>query len=320
MKKIAFGTWSWGNQFLWGYSPDKDDEELRKTFFAAINHGFSLVDTADSYGTGALNGRSEYLLGKFINELNKHDRSKLLVATKLAPYPWRIGKKGLLKAFHASKNRLQNHLDIVQIHWTTARFNPWQDFQLLECLHQLQLDGNNFQIGFSNVGPQRLLKIINYLAERNVKLANVQNQFSLLSPDIGKSRRVLQICKEKKIDFYAYSPLAFGILCIPPYDNKVENYTWLRSLIKLNLLEITQELRGKIHEIALSREVSQAQVVINWCLFQDAIPIVGLRKVSHAIDISNVFNWNLTKSEFEELDDLSKNCSKKMPANPFTSN
>jgi pyridoxine 4-dehydrogenase len=25
------GTWSWGNQFLWGYS-EKDDEELQKVF------------------------------------------------------------------------------------------------------------------------------------------------------------------------------------------------------------------------------------------------------------------------------------------------
>ena len=25
---IGFGTWSWGNQLLWGYVPERDDPEL----------------------------------------------------------------------------------------------------------------------------------------------------------------------------------------------------------------------------------------------------------------------------------------------------
>ena len=44
------------------------DSELQRTFNLAVENGINLFDTADSYGTGRLNGQSEKLLGKFISE------------------------------------------------------------------------------------------------------------------------------------------------------------------------------------------------------------------------------------------------------------
>lgn len=43
-------------------------------------------------GTGALNGRSEQLLGQFVKEAPVSDaaRSNVCIATKLAAYPWRL--------------------------------------------------------------------------------------------------------------------------------------------------------------------------------------------------------------------------------------
>lgn len=64
---MGFGTWAWGNQLLWGYQ-ESMDEELQRTFNLAVENGINLFDTADSYGTGKLNGQSEKLLGKFIRE------------------------------------------------------------------------------------------------------------------------------------------------------------------------------------------------------------------------------------------------------------
>ena len=64
---MGFGTWAWGNQLLWGYQESMDDE-LQQIFNLAVENGVNLFDTADSYGTGKLNGQSEKLLGKFIRE------------------------------------------------------------------------------------------------------------------------------------------------------------------------------------------------------------------------------------------------------------
>jgi pyridoxine 4-dehydrogenase len=66
---MGFGTWAWGNQLLWGYQESMDNE-LQDCFNLALRNGINLFDTADSYGTGRLNGQSERLLGKFILEFD----------------------------------------------------------------------------------------------------------------------------------------------------------------------------------------------------------------------------------------------------------
>lgn len=103
---IGFGTWSWGNQLLWGYEPDRDDPALAETLEVAVRGGLSLVDTADSYGTGRFNGRSEWLLGRILDRCDGALRAQLTVATKLAPFPWRLGRRGFDRAFSASQERL----------------------------------------------------------------------------------------------------------------------------------------------------------------------------------------------------------------------
>lgn len=64
---MGLGTWAWGNKLLWGYQEEMDGV-LQETFNLAVRNGINLFDTADSYGTGKLNGQSEKLLGKFIRE------------------------------------------------------------------------------------------------------------------------------------------------------------------------------------------------------------------------------------------------------------
>jgi Aldo/keto reductase family len=84
------GTWAWGNKFLFGYDTSMDPE-LQQLFEYAVGQGVNLFDTADSYGTGVLNGRSEQLLGSFIRDLPYKDAAtRVHVATKLAGYPWRV--------------------------------------------------------------------------------------------------------------------------------------------------------------------------------------------------------------------------------------
>jgi len=317
-KRIGLGTWSWGNKLFWNYQSSNDDD-LRDTYNEVLSRGFDLIDTADSYGTGNLQGRSELLIGKFLSNTPSAMKKRIQVATKLAPYPWRIGKRGFNEPFLKSLERLNNKLDIVQLHWSTAKYNPWQELELLNNLCDLKDQGFDFQIGLSNIGPQRLKKLINILAKRDQKLKSVQIQFSLLAPDLKKQYDVKKICEENNIDFFAYSPLAFGILCINPDKQENKEKSFIRNALFEKFKKPTYELRECLRGIANKRSVSQAQVAINWCCYQGAIPLVGMRKKSQVVDVSNVFKWNLNKNEFKLLQEVSKNCLKKMPKNPFTS-
>ncbi len=318
MSEIGFGTWSWGNQLLWGYSPNDHDQFLKEAFNAAIESGLDFIDTADSYGTGNLNGRSETLLGKYIHALPKHKKRSITIATKLAPFPWRIGRKGFYKAFFASKERLQNKIDRVQLHWSTSRYAPWQEAQLIDGLCDLYEKGLFSEIGVSNMGPLRLKWVHKRLQERGIPLKSVQIQFSLLSPEPNKSTEIKNVCKELNIEFLAYSPLALGILAIPP-TQEIKPKTLLRRSIFNLLIPSTKELREGLHNIARNNNASQVQVALNWCRSHGTKPIPGIRKASHAIDIGKAIKWKITNSEKSLLDELSRNSKVRMPNNPFQS-
>ena len=131
ISSLGCGTWSWGNKLLWDYDPSQD-EEIYRAYRAIRDAGVTIFDTADSYGTMELNGRAEILLGQFERRYqeelsagnnrksNMFDLGSLLsgnndaarksnkqqVATKFAPYPWRITRESLVQAARESLERL----------------------------------------------------------------------------------------------------------------------------------------------------------------------------------------------------------------------
>ena len=315
---IGFGTWAWGNKLIWGYKAETDDSLLKKTFFDAINGGLNLVDTADSYGTGRLFGQSEKLIGNFLEELPKRKLKKITIATKLAPFPWRIGRNGLNKAFKESNQRLKGNLKRVQLHWSTYRYAPWQEEQLLNGLGDLYEQGLIEEIGLSNTGPQRLSFLYQKLKERGIKINSIQMQFSLLTKPSLEDEKIRRICKENNIEYLAYSPLALGILTIPP-NNSQKSSTFLRQELFKRMIPRTKELRTLLFNISKKYSASQAQVALNWVRSHGIKPIVGIRNPSQAKDAISALNWSITNSEKEKLDFYRTKCLINMPQNPFNS-
>ena len=315
---IGFGTWAWGNKLVWGYKPETDDILLKKTFFDAINGGLDLIDTADSYGTGTLFGQSEKLIGNFLEELPKKKIKDITIATKLAPFPWRIGRNGLKKAFKESNKRLKGNMKRVQLHWSTYSYAPWQEEQLINGLGDLYEDGVIEEIGLSNTGPKRLSFLYQKLQERDIKIKSIQMQFSLLTKPSLDDERIKNLCHENNIEYLAYSPLALGILTVPPNESS-EPSTFLRKKLFQRILPKTQELRTLLANIGNKYSASQAQVALNWIRSHGAKPIVGIRNPRQAKDIISALNWSLTKQEQKELDIYRTKCLINMPENPLTS-
>lgn len=315
---IGFGTWAWGNQVVWGYDPQHDDGRLAATFQQALASGLTPVDTADSYGTGRLNGRSEALLGRFLSETTPSQRSGLVVCTKLAPFPWRLGRRGMDRAFEASRARLNGHIQRVQLHWSTARYAPWQESALLDGLADLVLQGQVRELGVSNVGPNRLAWMHKRLADRGVRLSSLQVQFSLLAPGDDRLRQVLARCQELQIDLLAYSPLALGVLCQPPQDER-EPTTLIRRRLFRRLLPASRELRSVMDSIARDHNASMVQVALNWCRARGTTPIPGVRTPEQVNDVAAALAWTLSENDVNALDEARATCALRMPDNPFQS-
>ena len=315
---IGFGTWAWGNKLVWGYKPETDNILLKKTFFDAIDGGLDLIDTADSYGTGNLFGHSEKLIGDFLEELPESKLKEIIIATKLAPFPWRIGRNGLKYAFEESNRRLRGHMTRVQLHWSTYRYAPWQEEQLLNGLGDLYEKGLIKEIGLSNTGPKRLSFLYQKLKERGIKINSIQMQFSLLTKPTLEEERIKNICFEHNIEYLAYSPLALGVLTIPP-NTSPKPSTFLRKKLFNRILPKTKELRTILTKIGKKYSASQAQVALNWVRSHGVKPIVGIRNPLQSKDSVSALKWSLTNSDKETLDFCRAQCLTNMPQNPLTS-
>ena len=317
---IGVGTWAWGNRFLWGYEPAQDGA-LESCFRRAVELGLTFFDTADSYGTGRLQGRSEELLGRFCAALPEEQRRRLCVATKLAPFPWRLGRHGYDRALAGSLRRLRGKLDRVQLHWSTARYAPWQETPLLEGLADRVAAGEVASLGLSNMGPRRLRRLHAHLAERGVPVSSLQVQLSLLAPEAVAPGGVAEVCGELGIQLIGYSPLALGLLGRAPGPLS-PTPTGPRGLLFRRLWPRMQPLLAALQEIAAARQVDQAEVALNWCRAHGAMPIPGLREVRQAERAAAALAWRLEEGERQELDRLVHRCAEvgaRMPANPFQS-
>jgi len=313
---IGVGTWAWGNRLVWDYDPSRDDGLLPGTVQAAIRAGVRLFDTADSYGTGALEGCSERLLGAAVAQ--SPPPPEVIIATKLAPYPWRLGRRAFDRPLAASRCRLQGRLDRVQLHWSTARYAPWQEDALLNGLADLVLGGVVRELGVSNMGPRRLRRWHGRLQRRGVRLCSVQVQLSPLCRDALAPDGVLSVCRELAIEGLGYSPLALGLLS-RRWSLRDSLPTGLRGLLFRRLLPGLEPLQDLLAELARSHGSTPTAVCLNWCRAHGALPIVGLRRPEQVAAIADALGWSLPAAEREAIDGLAAKLKQRMPANPFSS-
>ncbi|MGA9379768.1 MAG: aldo/keto reductase [Phormidium sp.] len=312
---MGCGTWAWGNRLLWGYDPSMD-AQLQEVFNLCVSNGVTLFDTGDSYGTGKLNGRSETLLGKFSQAYSGINQENICIATKLAAYPWRLTRQSMVNAGKASAKRLGRNVDLVQMHWSTANYLPWQEWALLDGLADLYKQGLVKGVGLSNYGSKRLKKVHQRFAERGVPITSLQVQYSLLSTYPVTQLGLKDVCDELGIKLIAYSPLALGLLT-GKYSEKTTLPKGVRGLAFRQMLPGIQPLLGCLREIAETRNKTMSQVAINWCICQGTIPIPGAKSVEQAKDNLGALGWQLGVNEVAELDKAAASTDKKMVQNIF---
>lgn len=316
LPEMGCGTWAWGNRLLWDYDASMDDD-LQQVFNHCVSQGVTLFDSGDSYGTGKLNGQSEKLLGRFSNAYAGPNKDRICLATKLAPYPWRLTPNAMVKAGEASAERL-GHLDLVQMHWSTANYLPWQEAPLLKGLADLCTNGIAKGMGVSNFGPKRLRLAHKRLAEQGVNIQTLQVQYSLLSTYPVTELGLKEVCDELDIQLIAYSPLALGLLT-GKYERKDDLPKGLRKFALGQILPGVKPLLDCLSAIATEKNKTMSQIAINWCMCKGTLPIPGAKNLQQAKQNTGALGWRLTDGEVTELDKASAACTKQMVQNIFQS-
>jgi len=309
---MGAGTWAWGNKLLWGYD-ESQNEVLRDGFNAAIESGITWFDSADSYGTGAIEGNAEVLWGDFARNSPSAAGRQAQLFTKFAPYPWRIGAGSIEAACDAALARIgRDQLEVAQLHWPPTL--GWQQSAYLDALANLRRTGKARAVGLSNFGPKSLAKVVDEMEARGEAISSNQVQFSLLSRAPGTDERIEE-ANALGVTIIGYSPLALGLLSgkyspeNPPPGARGQIYR--ETLPKIAGLLCTMEAVGA------ERGKTVAQVAINYVLCKGALPLVGVRSRTQAKDNTGALGWRLSDGEVFELERAAMACNADVVQNIF---
>ena len=255
---LGFGTWAWGNKLLWGYDENADGT-LREAFdHAQGSVGSSLFfDTGDSYGTGALEGRAESLLGEFRRESAQPDRC--VIGTKLAVYPNRLTGASFEAACRASLERMgRDQLEVVQAHWSAQNFQPWQEPALWDGLARCHEAGLARAVGTSNFGPKQCVPALTHDRLFPSELRSLARGLATPQPDARTSsirfrrlRKVNKYWSERGVPHSVNqvgAPTASG--CLPLFAHSA--VLWQVQLSLLSTLPIESGLLDECADLGIT--------------------------------------------------------------------
>lgn len=297
---ISWGAWPWGDTSTFHWS---DDElpALHAAWARLLEQGMTFIDTAQVYGSG----KSEEILGDLINNHSPGvDRSKIIVQTKWLPnvtdqatnifHPVDAPVKQLRKTLdRMNLTYVDSYMCHGPIHLTSIK-------QVAEGLAKCVEEGMTKVVGVANYSVEDMLKMKDALAEYGVPLATNQCEFSILRR-MPETEGMLEACKKNDIIFQSYSSLGQGRLSgkyskenPPPKEYHFSSYD----------MEYIEPVLTVLRKFATKYDVSVAAVAINWNICKGAIPVVGIRKESQAVQNMQALGWRLTREEITELDKL----------------
>ncbi len=216
-----------------------DLAECERSVVDAIDAGYRLIDTAQSYG-------NEEAVGKAIKKSGV-PRGDLFVTTKL--WIQSRGYEGAKKAFEASLKKLQlDYLDLYLIH------QPYGDvYGEWRAMEELYKEGKIRAIGVSNFQPDRLMDLI---IHNEVKPAINQIEINPFNQQIDTQKFLL----ENNVQTEAWAPFAEG------KNNIFQNETLIAIGQKYNKGVAQVVLRWLTQRgiVALSKTVHRERMLQNF--------------------------------------------------------
>lgn len=209
---IGMGTWG-----------IRDEDSALRALIYAVEHGLSLVDTAEMYGQG----KAEELVGRVIREVG---RDSVFVVTKLYPHRFRDPSRAI-SATELSLRRLGvSYVDLVLIHWPDDLAPVRVQVRSLEAIAE---KGLTRYIGLSNFSEELMVEAVESAAK--YEIAANQVEYSVLERYVEK--RLLRTCLNYGITIISYSPLKRGaVLRVKLLRDLASKYGKTPAQVALNYL------------------------------------------------------------------------------------
>jgi aryl-alcohol dehydrogenase-like predicted oxidoreductase len=306
---FALGVMTFGGTTGWG-----TDEPLSRAIFNRyIELGGNFIDTADMYA----DGRSEELIGKFIEEGKLRDRIVLATKYSFNPMPGNPNsggnsRKNIYRALEGSLRRLKT--EFLDLYWQHVwdRVTPVEE--VVATLNDLARAGKIRYYGLSDV-PAWYVARAYTLAEKEGKdrLISLQLEYSLVERNI--EREHVPVAQDLGIGICPWSPLGGGFLS-GKYrrqasgvkgEGRLETLKNSPNPVMQKFTERNWRILDALLEVAKGMGNSPAQVALNWAATQPGITsvILGATNVSQLEDNLASISFAIPSGLRAQLDDAS---------------
>ncbi|MFG2302229.1 aldo/keto reductase [Actinacidiphila glaucinigra] len=295
----------------WAYTASRQDgESSLRAVHTAVDHGTTLLDTADMYGPFT----NELLLGRVLKER----RREVFVSTKCGLL---VGEQHLVangrpsyvkRACDASLRRLQTDvIDLYQLH------RPDPEVPVEEtwgAMAELVAAGKVRALGWCAVGARAARRAGAGIYDETLRqlrraqqvfpVSCVQAELSVWSPEA--LAELLPWCTQRGVGFMAAMPLGNGFLTgtlTPGQGFEPDDVRARHPRFTAEMMAANQPIVAGLRRVAEVHGATPAQVALAWVLAQgrQVVPIPGAKQQRWTAENAGAAELRLTEEDFAEI-------------------
>jgi len=301
---FSFGTMTVGGRDRFGKMGTLDVPETSRMLDVCRDAGVTTIDTADMYSFGG----AEEILGEAL----KGRRDAFVVATKAfmrlgtGPHDVGLSRRHLIHACEDSLRRLQTDYIDLYISHEPDMLVPVDE--TMRAYEDLVTQGKVRYVGCSNHSAWHTMKALG-VSDR-LRLGRYicqQVNYSLIAREV--EHEIVPLSLDQSVGLMAWSPLHAGLLSGKFRRDERPSVSRLNELDAPGTIDYERVYRivDVLVRIAEAREVTPAQVALNWVLNKPGVDtvIIGARDETQLRDNLAAVNWRLSADEMGELDAVS---------------
>lgn len=306
LPKVSLGLWQ-------NFGLEKLVSEQRKILLKAFDMGITHFDLANNYGAPA-RGKAEENFGEILKSDLGTYRDELIISTKAGfdmwpgPYGNWGSRKYLMASLDQSLKRMGlEYVDIFYHHRPDPE-TPLEE--TMGALADIVKQGKALYVGISNYSELEAREAIQMLRIQGVSCLIHQPRYNMFERDAEKG--LFNALLENGAGCICYSPLAQGALTDRYLNGIPEGSRASREGTTVGGRYLTDDKLAQIkalHELAVKRGQTLAQMALSWVLREEAVTsvLIGASSVKQLEgNVDCLKNLEFTAEELEQIDSILK--------------
>ena len=294
--------------FSHAYGAPTQRSEAVRAIRAAFDLGYTMFDTAETYGTAADPHENEKLVGEALKDIRdqvqivtkfgiRFDETSSAVNKPLIPD---ARPETIRASVEGSLRRLQtDHIDLYFQHRMDPSVEPEAVAQVMADLIR---EGKITHWGISEATEEYLRR-----AHKVCPVTTVQNRYSMMA---RQHEALFPVLEELNVGFMAFSPMANGLLTArygkdDKFDPKLD-YRSAMPQFTPGAAEENRALLELLRDLAERKHATPAQISLAWMLCKKPyiVPIPGSRKVERMRENAGAADVALSAAEVAQIDQM----------------